>query len=248
MRDLSVAVFRPDDERLQSAGELVRSLGATPVEDPLLEVAPTGALPRTDAAVVVLTSATSAELLAEAGWEPGEARLAAIGPKTAGALEDVGYAIDIVADEYTSAGLVETLRPEADGACIEVARSDHGSDVLLEGLNEAGAYVHETVLYELVRPAGGGHATVDRLLENDLDVALFTSSLTVEHLLAAAQERDALEETLEGLESAVVGVIGPPTAETAAAHGIEADVVPEAATFDALATAAIERAAPSYHE
>ncbi len=40
-----VAVFRPDDDRLTSAVELLESLGARPVPDPMLAVEPTGNRP-----------------------------------------------------------------------------------------------------------------------------------------------------------------------------------------------------------
>ncbi|OYR53531.1 uroporphyrinogen-III synthase, partial [Halorubrum sp. E3] len=43
-----------------------------------------------------------------------------------------------------------------------------------------------------------------------------------------------------GLADAVVGVIGPPTAETAAERGVDVDVVPDEAAFEALATAVVD--------
>ncbi|MFP9190171.1 uroporphyrinogen-III synthase [Natronosalvus vescus] len=247
MRDLTVAVFRPDDERLEDAVELIDSLGATAVPDPMLAVEPTGSPPRTDADCVVLTSKTGAELVADAGWEPGEATVCAIGPRTADALREVGYDVDTVPEEYTSSGLVATLEGAVDGARVEVARSDHGSPVLLDGLEAAGAYVHETVLYRLVRPAGSGDST-ERAAAGTLDAACFTSSLTVEHWLEAADERGNRDEALEGLTEATVGVIGEPTRETAADAGIDVDLVASEATFDALACETVEAAAPTYHE
>ncbi|TYL39776.1 uroporphyrinogen-III synthase [Natronococcus pandeyae] len=247
MRDLTVAVFRPDDERLASAVELIDSLGATPVPDPMLSVDPTEAAPREDADYVVLTSKTGAELVADAGWDPGTATVCAIGPKTAAAVRKAGYEVDLVPDEYTSSGLVATLTNDVDGARVEVARSDHGSPVLLEGLEAAGAYVHETILYRLVRPEGSGESA-ELAAAGELDAACFTSSLTVAHFLEAAAERGVREEAVAGLEDATVGVIGEPTRKTAAEHGIDVDVVANEATFDALACETVETAAPTYHD
>lgn len=246
-RDVVAAVFRPDDERLADAVELLESLGADPVADPMLAVRPTGDAPREDAAYTVLTSKTGVELAADAGWDPGETTVCAIGSATADALRDAGYRVDLVPGAYTSAGLVAALEDRVDGVPVEVARSDHGSAVLTDGLNEAGGYVHETVLYELVRPEGAGEST-ELAADGDLDAALFTSSLTVEHFLDAADERGIRDEAVAGLTDAVVGCIGPPTRETAESHGITVDVVPATASFDALATAVVERAAPTYHE
>jgi len=235
----TVAAFRPDDDRLTAAVETLESLGVDPLGDPMLAVEPTGASPRTDADYVVLTSKTGVELIADAGFDPAGATMCAIGESTADALRDAGYTVDIVPEEFSSQGLVDRLEGEVDGASVEVARSDHGSAVLLEGLEAAGAYVHETVLYRLVRPEGAGTA-VCAAAEGTLDAALFTSSLTVEHFVEVAEERGIRESAIEGLNDVVVGTIGIPTKETAEERGIEVDVVPAEADFDQLARAAVE--------
>ncbi|AFZ72668.1 uroporphyrinogen-III synthase [Natronobacterium gregoryi] len=235
----TIAVFRPGDERIEDATDLLESLGAEPVPDPMLAVDPTAAEPRTDADYVVLTSKTGVELVADARWEPGDATVCAIGPATADVLREAGYEVDVVPEEYTSSGLVATLEDEVAGARVEVARSDHGSDVLLEGLEDAGAYVHETVLYRLVRPEESGRSA-ELAADGDLDGLCFTSSLTVEHFLEAADACGVREDVLAGLEDATVGVIGEPTAETAREQGIEADLVASEATFEALAHETLE--------
>jgi uroporphyrinogen-III synthase len=236
---MRVAFFRPDDERAESAAALLRDLGVEPLSDPLLAVEPTGETPRSDAEYTVLTSKTGAELIAEAGWTTGGA-VVAIGPATAEALETAGHAVDRLPAKFSSSGLVAELAADAPGTRIEVARSDHGSDVLIKGLNDAGAYVHETVLYRLVRPDGAGESTV-AAAAGDLAGACFTSSLTVEHFLEAAADRDVRADAIEGLNAAVVGAIGEPTRETAETHGIDVDVVPPRAEFDALAEAVVDR-------
>ena len=235
----TVAVFRPDDERLAAAVDVLDELGVDPLADPMLEIDPTGRLPREDAAYTVLTSKTGAELLADTDWEPG-GELCAIGSTTADALREQGYRVDIVPETYSSSGLVERLADSVDGARVEVARSDHGSAVLLDGLEAAGAYCHETVLYRLTRPESAG-VSVERAIEGNLDGALFSSSLTVEHFLDAAAERGAREAAVAGLNDAVVGTIGDPTADTARDAGISVDVVPENAEFGALARETVAR-------
>lgn len=248
-RDLQVAVFRPDDDRLADAVELVESLGATPVPDPMLAIEPSGAVPRTDADYTILTSKTGAELVGDQGWEPGQTTLCAIGDRTAAALEAEGYTVALVPEEFSSAGLVTALEGECEGARIEIARSDHGSDVLIDGLIEAGGFVHETVLYRLTRPPESGKSA-ELAAAGDLGVVLFTSSLTVENFLDAATERGEREEAIAGLNDpdTVVGGIGEPTRETASELGIDVDVVPDRADFETLACETIETAAPTHHE
>lgn len=229
-----VAVFRPPDDRLAEAIERLEEIGADPVADPMLAVEPTGASPREDADYAILTSKTGAELAATEDWDPGSTTVCAIGDSTAGALRGVGYTVDVVPAEFSSEGLVDHLAGEVGGARVEVARSDHGSAVLPDGLDAAGAYVHETVLYRLVRPEGAGDSA-GLAADGTLDAALFTSSLTVENFLDAATERGVREAALSGLADAVVGAIGTPTAETASEAGIEVDVVPAEADFERLA-------------
>ncbi|MCG1004326.1 MULTISPECIES: uroporphyrinogen-III synthase [Halobacterium] len=236
MTNPTVAVFRPADDRLDDATALLESLDADPVPDPMLAVEPTGDTPRDGADYVILTSKTGVELASDAGWEPGDAALCAIGEATADACRAAGWTVDLVPDEYTSAGLVDALEGEVKGACVEVARSDHGSAVLTDGLNDAGAYVHETILYELVVPAEAGDS-VELAADGDLDAALFSSSLTVDHWLDEAEARGVREAALAGLNDAIVGCIGPPTRETAESRGVEVNVVPEDADFEQLARA-----------
>ncbi|WP_135303916.1 uroporphyrinogen-III synthase [Haloarcula amylovorans] len=244
---LRVAAFRPDDERLAAAVSLLESLGADPVPDPMLAVEPTESVPRSDADYVVLTSKTGVELAADAGWSPGEATVCAIGDATAAALREAGYSVDVVPEEFSSSGLVSALESEVAGTRIEVARSNHGSAVLTDGLEAAGAYVHETVLYRLVRPPESGESA-ELAAAGELDAALFTSSLTVRHFLAAAEERGIREDAVAGLRDATVGTIGNPTKETAENAGIPVDIVPDRADFETLACETVEAAAPTHRE
>jgi uroporphyrinogen-III synthase len=236
---MNVAAFRPDDERLERAGELLASLGVEPVLDPMLAVERTGEMPREDADYTVLTSKTGVEIAADAGWNP-DGEVCAIGDATAAALRAAGYDVDRVPAEFSSTGLVAHLEDEIEGARCEVARSTHGSATLTDGLERAGAYVHETVLYELRRPPSAGESAV-LAASGDLAGALFTSSLTVENFLAAAAERGVRETAIAGLNGAVVGTIGEPTRTTAEREGIGVDVVPETASFEALARDTVEK-------
>ncbi|RQH01004.1 uroporphyrinogen-III synthase [Natrarchaeobius oligotrophus] len=235
----TVAVFRPDDDRLRDAVALLESLGAQAIPDPMLAVEPTGERPRTDADYAILTSKTGAELVSDQRWDPNGVTLCAIGPATTDALRAEGYAVDLVPEEFTSSGLVATLADEVDGSRVEIARSDHGSERLLDGLEAAGAYLHETVLYRLARPDGSGESA-ELAAVGDLDAACFTSSLTVEHFLEAAAARGVSDDAVDGLERATVGAIGSPTAETLRDRGIEPDLVASEATFEALATETLE--------
>ncbi len=252
---LRVAAFRPDDDRLDDAVELIESLGADPVPDPTLAIEPATAddaeatgrqvTPRSDADYVVLTSKTGVELAAEAGWDAGEATVCAIGDSTAEAPTRPATA--------STSSPPSTLRRDSSKRCPERWRrngrsrpADHGSAVLTDGLEAAGAYVHETVLYRLVRPEGSGESA-ELAASGDLDAALITSSLTVEHFLDAAADLGLREAVIDGLNEATVAAIGQPTRETSEDAGISVDVVPDQADFE-RGREAIEAAAPTHHE
>ncbi|MDY6779280.1 MAG: uroporphyrinogen-III synthase [Halobacteria archaeon] len=227
-----VAIFRPRGRREDESVELLRSSGFEVLSDPLLEPRPTDEQPLGDADFVVFTSVTGARIALEGSYEPRGETVCAIGPKTRSALEEGGVEVDVVPEEYSSEGLVEALKDEVRGKKVEVARSDHGSSELIDGLNESGAFVHETVLYELVRPEGGGEEAVEGILKGRVDGVLFTSSLTVENLLSAAGE--GRSDVVEKLCSVVVGAIGEPTRETAVSCGVDVDFTAESETFESL--------------
>ncbi len=234
MNKPTVVVFRPEDGRAAEAVRVLESLGVQGVSDPMLEVVPTGNTARTDAWMVIVTSKTGAELLSEHGWEQGEAELIAIGYSTANALHQAGFRVDRVPDEYSSDGVIREVAGLVGGKRVEIARSDHGSDRLRDGLDANGAYHHETVLYRLRRPAGAGKS-IDLVLDEAVAGVIFTSSLTVEFFVELAAERDVREAVIRRVNDGVVGVIGEPTRETAVSHGIAVDVVPEVANYQELA-------------
>lgn len=230
----TVAVFRPDDDRIEEAGDLLDRLGAKPILDPMLSVEKTGKIPRNDADIVIFTSPTAIDCLPD-GWSSGSSTTWAIGSKTAAALELKGIQVDRLPETESSQGILEAIGEEVGGRRVEVARSAHGTDRLIEGIQIAGAYCHESILYRLDRPEGSGHSA-KRAAAGALDGALFTSSRTVEHFIKAAQDREIADAAREGLcEHTVVGVIGEPTREAAEARGIAVDVVPSEASFSRLA-------------
>ena len=236
----TLAVFRPDDERLVEAVTYLEQNDCVALADPMLEIVPTDNVPRADADVVIITSTTGVDQLQAGGWDQAEVTLCAIGEKTATALETAGYSVDIIPEEYTSSGLVKRLMGTIDGKKVEIARSGHGSTVLPDGLIDAGAYVHETILYRLSRPAESGTST-SALVAGELDGVLFTSPLTVKHFIESAREREIESAVRSGMEEVVVGAIGQPTAEAAQEQGIGVDVIPPKASFPTLADAVCKK-------
>lgn len=234
----TVAVLRPDDNRITEAVEYLRSLGVSPVADPMLTIRPTGETPVT-ADYCIFTSPTGARIAAKQDWQPSGSIVCAVGQQTASALRDNGIRVDIVPSTFTSAGLVEELTAEVVGASVEIARSAHGSDVLIRGLAAAGADVHESKLYRLERPDTAGRS-IALAIDGQLDGILFTSPKTANHFFEIATEEADMTELKRGVENTVIGAIGSPTRRAIRDQEIDVDIMPESVGFQQLAQLTIQ--------
>ncbi|MFD1635213.1 uroporphyrinogen-III synthase (plasmid) [Haloplanus ruber] len=239
MSQPTVAVLRPDDSRIVEAVEYLQSLGVSPIPDPMLAITPTGQVPQ-HADYCIFTSETSVDLAATAGWKQQGTTVCAVGDQTATALRNQGYSVDIVPSTFTSTGLVDELSTDVEGQTVELARSAHGSEVLVEGLEAAGAIVSETCLYRLERPETAGQS-VSLAVDGKLDGILFTSPKTVEHFVQIATERDVVAALQRELKESIVGTIGAPTKRAVDKHGIAVDVMPDTVGFTQLAEVTVCR-------
>ncbi|SDN15958.1 uroporphyrinogen-III synthase [Halogranum gelatinilyticum] len=234
----TVAVLRPDDDRITEAVKYLRSLGVTAVADPMLTIRLTGkTLGAAD--YCVFTSRTGVEIAVEQNWYSSKSTVCAVGQQTASALRDDGIPVDIVPSTFTSTGLVEELAAEVDGSTVEIARSAHGSDVLIQGLETAGADVYETQLYRLDRPTDAGRS-VTLATDGQLDGILFSSPRTVNHFCEIAAEQTGLPALQRGMTKTIIGAIGLPTARAIWGHGITVDVIPDTVGFSQLADRTVE--------
>lgn len=183
---------------------------------------------------VVLTSANAVErflpLLGDAR-DLGRARVAAIGPGTAGALDGRGVAADLVPDRHVAEGLLEAFpRPPPGGARVLLPRAAVGRDVLPDGLRAAGWEVDVVEAYRTARPA----VPPDLLARaRSADAITFTAASTV-----AAWD----EAAGAGATPPLVACIGPVTAAEAEGRGMRVDVVAETHTVDGLVAALVAEA------
>jgi uroporphyrinogen III methyltransferase/synthase len=235
----------------EQAGKLAVDLaarGAEPVVLPTIAVRPLDSPEALDAALrhlgefhwVLFTSANAVRAV----WERVRAlgldarafagvRVGAIGTATAASLLEVGLQADFVPQRHTSAAILEEIG-EVRGMRILLPRSDIAPPDLAEGLRARGAQVEAVVAYRTV-PAGPPREVVERVLEEGVDIATFTSSSTVANLAALVAPR-SLEEVLQG---AVVACIGPVTAQAARERGLHVDVVAPVHTEEGLVEALV---------
>lgn len=159
-------------------------------------------------------------------------RLAAVGPATAEKLARAVRAPDLVPAQARGAALAEALAPHVRGRRVLVPRAEEGRPELVDGLRAAGAQVVAPVVYRTVPAPPESLAPLgDALARGQVDAVAFMSPSAVESVVAALGPRAPL------LGRTVVAVIGPTTAQAAAAAGLRVDVQPAAARGEALADA-----------
>ncbi|ANE47155.1 HemD protein [Paenibacillus swuensis] len=172
-----------------------------------------------------------------------DAKIVAVGPKTAEALAERGLAVHALpAADYRAEGVLDAIRPElAAGQRVLLPRGDLARAWLPAELTQLGLAVTEVDVYETV-PSGEDAAEIAELLRNkDVHIVTFTSSSTVTHLL------DLLKQAGEAdphnlLQDITVVCIGPLTAETALKAGIQVHLTAKEATIDSLVDSLVNTA------
>ncbi|MGQ0742894.1 MAG: uroporphyrinogen-III C-methyltransferase [Acidimicrobiales bacterium] len=162
----------------------------------------------------------------------GATRVAAVGPATARALAERGVVADLVAAEAVAESLVATLGPGSGGRIL-LPLAAAARPVLAQGLARAGWEVTAVEAYRTI-PDAGPPGVVDRV--GQAEAVAFTSSSTVANFL----DRFGLDAI-----PPVVACIGPTTAATARAAGVDVTVVAADHTVAGLVAALVDVLGPS---
>lgn len=167
----------------------------------------------------------------------GRARVGAIGPGTAAAIAERHQAPDLVPDEYVAEGLLAGLGNVA-GQRVLLPRADLARPDLAAELRVRGAEVDEVVAYRTVPVAPDADAVRRALIDWRPDAITFTSSSTVRGFVAGLAAAGLAASDIA--PDVAIACIGPITAATARAHGLEPSIVAGAYTLDGLVAALIE--------
>jgi uroporphyrinogen-III synthase len=100
---------------------------------------------------------------------------------------------------------------------------------LLQALEQRARAVSQVKTYgwELPGDLAPLHAAIERIARGDAEVALFTSSIQLTHLLQVAERRGMTEQLRAGLARLVIASVGPLMSEALRAEGLEPDIEPE---------------------
>lgn len=227
----------------------LRQLGAEAIEFPTIATVGPDSYFQLDAAIgrietfdwIIFTSATGVEaflerlrLLQVDIRAAAGAKLAAIGPATAARLCHYGLTVAAVPHEYRAEKLSKALGAQAiAGTRILIPRAQVAREILPQLLREAGAA--EVVVAPSYKTVTASHNDVERMRQlvrtSGIDLVTFTSSSTVTNFHAM------LGMQIGALKAAA---IGPITAETARACGLEVVVTPSVYTVDSLLDAILQ--------
>ncbi len=164
-------------------------------------------------------------------------RLCTIGPATAAELQRVGITPDFMPAEYRAEAIVKGLgQKKLKGSRILIPRAKVAREVLPRELTRLGAEVDVVPVYQTVRPDHDLGRIKSLLRDGKIDVATFTSSSTVKNFV----DMLGYKEVPSLLKNVVVACIGPITAKTAKAYGIQTRITPKVYTIPALTGAIVD--------
>ena len=168
----------------------------------------------------------------------GQAKICAIGPETAKALQSIGIRPDYVPPRFIAEAIVKhfkNMRYKVSAVPKAlILRAAKARDILPEGLKRSGFKVRVIDLYDTVIPHES-RASLKEALANGVDLVTFTSSSTVENfinLLGGNYRRK-----LSGVRFAS---IGPVTSRTLKMFGLKPDVEAKVYTIDGLVDAIVK--------
>jgi len=226
--------------------DLIRERGAIPVSYPCIDIAPPYHTDPLDDGLndcvlgkfdwLVVTSQNTAIALARRVEalrlrpEALKVRIAAVGPATAAAVEELlGLDVALMPDEYVAEALAESLK-QATGNRVFLPQSSLARDTLEYELRATGLHVTTAVAYRTV--AGSGGENVPALLkEKQIDAVIFTSASTVHHFVDRIK---AEEGQLSDLEGVCLASIGPVTAAAIEQNWLTTTVVADVYTLDGI--------------
>lgn len=176
-------------------------------------------------------------------------RVAARGPKPVAVLKELGVPIAVTAPEpNTWRELLTSIETEYGGELkdFRVAVQEYGisNPELLEGLAKQCSEVVKVPVYQWALPEDVQplREAVMSIVRGGVDVVLFTTGVQVMHLFEIAVQMKSEDEVRAGLQSAVVGSIGPTTTEELRRHEIEPDFEPSHPKMGFLVNEAAENA------
>ena len=189
--------------------------------------------------LVLYTGEGLSRLLGFAGREGIEADVVAAlsktfvvarGPKPAKVLRSIGLVPNLMAEEPTTAGLVQTLSAiDLNGKRVGVQLYPGGERALSEFLQRAGAIEGSILCYRYASDEEDERVLqfIETLVSEQVDLIAFTSTAQVRRLQEVARRFGREAELDAAMQRILIAAIGPVTAEAVEKAGWPVGAMPE---------------------
>lgn len=154
------------------------------------------------------------------------------GPKPLAVLKEFGVPVALTVPEpNTWRDLLQAIDKQKislHGKGVALQEYGETNRELVMGLVDRGAKVVQVPVYKWDLPEDIGPlvSAVGKITRGEIDLALFTTSMQIVHLLKVARDLKVQEALREGLANIVVGSIGPVTSRELREQGIHIDFEP----------------------
>jgi uroporphyrinogen-III synthase len=183
---------------------------------------------------IVLRAAEAAGHLAEFLAALKKVPIVARGPKPVAVLAEIGIKPTVAVPEpNTWRELLQTLDENIGtvplrGHTVAVQEYGASNPELLDALRERGASVLRVPVYDWQLPEDLGplRSAVQAIVNGEIDVILFTTSVQVRHLMQIAKELQLENTVIDQCRRMIVGSIGPVTSEELQRFQIAVDLEP----------------------
>ena len=230
-------------------------LGAEVLEIPFIEIRPPRSYKPLDSALerisdydwVILTSVNGVEALSRrlkalriGPKQISHLLVAAIGPATRAAVEDLGLTVSVVPEQYVAESVVKSLAGRVEGKRALLVRAKVARDVIPRELKKMGASLDVVEAYRTVVPAAS-RSRLRSIMKGGKrrpEVVTFTSSSTVRNFVRLmGGHAHSAHSVFDGIQFAS---IGPITSATLRDFGLPVDIEASEYTIAGLTRAIVE--------
>ena len=155
-------------------------------------------------------------------------RIAAVGEKTAEALEGYGISTELLPEEASQEGLLEAYLQQGIPKELLFFRAREGRDFLAEKLQAHGCQVHLVTAYEVVCPSEDATDAQEALTTGKIDAVLLGSARTADFYLQRIGNTKLADKP-------AIACISPKVAEHIENHlGLSVQIVAKKASFASM--------------
>lgn len=259
-----------ESRRAKEIAHLIANNGGVPIVAPSTREVPEG--PNEDEvklirgilaqefdAVIFTTGVGARALIETAKTVSGENFLTALGktavvvrgPKPSAVMREFNVPVTLAVPEpNTWREIVSALDANSQAVPLQsrrIAVQEHGepSPELYAALRERGAEVFPVHVYRWALPEDTGplKVAIQSLVNAEVEIVMFTSSVQFVHAARIADELGLRSELLSALKNVIVASIGPTTSETLRKNGITVDFEPSHPKMGFLVKEAAEKSA-----